>query len=424
MNRIYRYMQFVAYADIRNWSVQYMKEENSLESVFPMRLLGDFINEENKKYSISDPSTEYGILGVNNQTGIFDAYTENGAKIKQKYKMMKEGWIAYNPYRVNVGSVGVKRQSHKNDYISPAYVVFSCKVELLPDFLYLMMKTPTFNKIIRRNTTGSVRQSLSFKNLRTLQVPIPSLEEQERVVFSYFKMVNQASKLLASTADIEKEESSYLTEKLGNEISIRKDVNDIGRYHFLQLFHSRSIQRWDVWNIAWTKRIFNYKEVPLNKIITLKSGQFLPNKKQQGGKYVVYGGNGETGRHSEFCYSGKRIVIGRVGEYCGNVHLVDGKYWITDNAFKVDKISDEISWEYLTIALTSLRLNDYRSISAQPSISQGRILKLSIPVPPKEVQAEIIAYTKEKREQIAKLRTEAQRLKQQALQDFEKAIFK
>lgn len=126
MSSTYRYLQFVPYADIQNWSVQYMGEENSLASLFPMKLLGDFISEENKKYSISDPTIDYGILGVNNQIGIFDAYTENGAKIKQKYKIMKEGWIAYNPYRVNVGSIGVKRECHKNDFISPAYVVFSC----------------------------------------------------------------------------------------------------------------------------------------------------------------------------------------------------------------------------------------------------------------------------------------------------------
>lgn len=424
MSTTYSYLQFVSYASIRNWSVQYMKGDSTLSSAFPIKLLGDFINEENGKYNISDPSKDYGILGVNNQTGIFDAYTENGAKIKQKYKKMEEGWIAYNPYRVNVGSVGVKRQNHRNEYISPAYVVFSCKSGLLPDFLYLMMRTPTFNNIIKRNTTGSVRQSLSYKNLSALRVPMPSIDEQRKLINSYFELVRKATLLLASVTNIEKDEALYVAERLGSEYSIEKDVEDIGAYRYLQFFHSRNIHRWDVWNINWTKRISHYKEVPLNKIITLQSGQFLPNKKQLGGEFIVYGGNGETGRHNEYCYSGKRIIIGRVGEYCGNVHLIDGKYWITDNAFKVDKVSDEVSWEFLSIALKSSKLNNYRSISAQPSISQGRILKLSIPVPPKEIQEEIVAYTKGKREQITNLRAEAQRLRQQALEEFEKELFK
>ncbi|MBP5582469.1 MAG: hypothetical protein J6X43_00740, partial [Bacteroidales bacterium] len=119
--------------------------------------LGDYIQEESAKYKISDPTKTYGILGVNNQTGIFDAYLEKGSKIKQKYKKMQVGWIAYNPYRVNVGSIGMRTEKQEYEYISPAYVVFSCKEGLLPEYLYRLMKTDLFNKIIRENTTGSVR---------------------------------------------------------------------------------------------------------------------------------------------------------------------------------------------------------------------------------------------------------------------------
>ena len=130
-----------------------------------------------------------------------------------------------------------------------------------------------------------------------------------------------------------------------------------------------------------------------------------------------------AGTNDEYCFEGKRIVVGRVGEYCGNVHLVEGKYWITDNALKIDKISDELSWEYLAIALWNLKLNNYKSISAQPSISQSRILSLSIPVPPFEIQNTIVKHITELKEQIKQLKQEAKELRENALAEFEKEIF-
>ena len=60
------------------------------------------------------------------------------------------------------------------------------------------------------------------------------------------------------------------------------------------------------------------------------------------------------------------------------MHLIDGNYWITDNALKVDKIADEVTWDFLAIALQALNINQYRSISAQPSISQTKILQLQM----------------------------------------------
>ena len=214
METKYQYLKFVPYATIRNWSVQYMKGEGMFSSIYIIKQLGNYLKEESERYSISAPSCEYGILGVNNQSGIFDAYTENGAKIKQRYKKMEVGWIAYNPYRVNVGSVGVKRAYHKNDYISPAYVVFSCKEGLLPDFLYLIMRTPTFNQVIRRNTTGSVRQSLSFKNLKDLKIPLPRLEEQNKLIIAYSNKVNKSLDLYQSIDNIQRKCYDYVRQTL------------------------------------------------------------------------------------------------------------------------------------------------------------------------------------------------------------------
>jgi type I restriction enzyme S subunit len=381
--------------------------------------LGDYIQEEGTKYNISDKTKTYGILGVNNQTGIFDAYEENGSKIKQKYKKMQVGWIAYNPYRVNVGSIGIRTEEHLFEYISPAYVVFSCKKGLLPEFLFLLMKTDLFNKIIRENTTGSVRQNLNYSVLSNLQIPLPSLAEQNKIIAAYNATIAQAKQYSTQAKDIDKQIEKYLNISLGiEESSVKK--HESGKLYFMS---SNQLTRWDVWNVSANGYSKKYPLHYLHNVITMQSGKFLPSKAQKGGEYNVYGGNGLTGTHNEFCFTGKRIVIGRVGEYCGNVHLIDGNYWITDNALKVDKIADEVTWDFLAIALQALNINQYRSISAQPSISQTKILQLQIPIPPLHTQNEIVEHITRLRKKQKDLQQKSLTLRQQATQQFEQTIF-
>lgn len=390
-----------------------------LASSHPIVRLGDYIKEESAKYNINDKTKTYGILGVNNHSGIFDAYEESGAKIKQKYKKMQVGWIAYNPYRVNVGSIGMRKEEHQYEYISPAYVVFSCKDGLMPEYLFLLMKTDLFNRIIRENTTGSVRQNLNYSILSNLQIPLPSLEEQNKIVATYNAAIAQADNYVQQADNINDQIDAYLQDTLGIESTLQQK-HAIGKIYFM---HSSQITRWDIWNVATCNYSGKYSLKSLQNMIVMQSGRFLPSKEQNGGKYNVYGGNGLTGTHDKFCYSGKRIVIGRVGEYCGNVHLIDGEYWITDNALKVDKITDDVTWEYLTIALKTLNINQYRSISAQPSISQTKILQLQIPVPPMDIQYAIVDHISALRAEQKDLQQQASGLRLQAQQQFEQTIF-
>ncbi len=419
MTRIYKYLHFVNNSTFWLWDIKrYFMTQ--IASSYRIVRLRDYIQEENAKYNISDKAKTYGILGVNNHSGIFDAYEESGAKIKQKYKKMQVGWIAYNPYRVNVGSIGIRREEHHFEYISPAYVVFSCKEGLMPEYLFLLMKTDLFNRIIRENTTGSVRQNLNYSALSNLQIPLPSIEEQNKIVIAYNATIAQADEYLQQASKINEQISAYVNNALGIENSSTQK-HTTGKIYFIP---SSQLTRWDVWNVPVSNYSTKYPMQLLRDVMKMQSGRFLPSKEQKRGEYNVYGGNGLTGTHNKFCFSGKRIVIGRVGEYCGNVHLIEGNYWITDNALKVDKTTEDVTWEYLTIALKSLNINQYKSISAQPSISQTKILQLQIPVPPLAIQSEIVAHITALRDDQKNLQLQASNLRTQATRQFEQTIFK
>ena len=90
-----------------------------------------------------------------------------------KYKVVKVGDFAYNPARVNIGSLG------RNNYdfdgcVSPVYVVFSCK----DGYAYmfdLYRKTEKFKTEVNLRAIGGVRQSLNYKDFVFIQCIIPPL---------------------------------------------------------------------------------------------------------------------------------------------------------------------------------------------------------------------------------------------------------
>ena len=246
--------------------------------------------------------------------------------------------------RATIGRVGINRiplstnQGFKNIVIKDESGI-SC------EYLAYMMKNLTDQMI--ELASGGTFKEISKTNFETLCIPLPPLEVQQKIVDElegYQKIIDGCRQVVENykpTIDIDPS-----------------------------------------WEMA-----------ELKDIIKLSSGQGLTKKDFKKGKYEVYGGNGVTGQHNEYFLENRTVVIGRVGAYCGSVHLTGDKCWITDNGLFVKKLLQPINLEYLELVLRSLNLNQYAKIGGQPSISQGEILGLSIPFPKIEVQDKLVMTT-------------------------------
>ena len=97
------------------------------------------------------------------------------------YKIVKKNQFAYNPSRVNVGSLDLLK-TFEEGILSPMYVVFETDTKkLLPDFFHHHLKTYWFKGHIPMFIQGSVRDSLSFNGLCGMKFFIPSIEEQKAI---------------------------------------------------------------------------------------------------------------------------------------------------------------------------------------------------------------------------------------------------
>ena len=134
--------------------------------------------------------------------------------------------------------------------------------------------------------------------------------------------------------------------------------------------------------------------VELGEVFKLSSGRGLTRAQMENGPFPVYGGNGISGFHSEYFVEESSIVIGRVGAYCGAVHIADPKAWVSDNGLYVTTYKREINQRFLAQVLTQLKLNQFAKVGGQPSISQTTVYECRIPVPPLNTQQAIVTEIK------------------------------
>lgn len=138
--------------------------------------------------------------------------------------------------------------------------------------------------------------------------------------------------------------------------------------------------------------------------------------------HPVYGGNGIIGYSDKYLLEEPTIIVGRVGEYCGNVFKTQNKSWVTDNAMMVcDILLEDYDIDFWVVMLNSLSFNHYSDSTGQPKITQGGIGAISFKYPSeKEVQTAIANILSKVDEAIASIQNSiaaAERLKKSLMQN-------
>ena len=166
--------------------------------------------EKNKNLSFNN------VLSISNKLGFLKQKEQFGrtvaSKDLSKYKIIKNGYIGYNPSRINVGSIATYNKIEEG-IVSPMYIVLKTKEQLLNKFFMYFTDTNYFLKKMKNLLTGSVRDSLNFKDLCQMKINLPSLQEQNAIV-NILSKADEEIQLLQKDLEQEKQKKKALMQLL------------------------------------------------------------------------------------------------------------------------------------------------------------------------------------------------------------------
>ena len=181
----------------------------------PNSYIGDLIKQKSIRNRMGE---DLKVLSVSNRYGFIEQSEQFedrtvASEDTSNYKIVSLNDFAYNPARINVGSIA-RLKFFEKGIVSPMYICFHCKENVLPEFLEHFLNTKYFSLEMEKRLEGSVRMCLSFEGLCNIPIYIPSYEMQ---------------------MDIGKK-ITVLNDKLGLEESYSNYLNSHKRYLLSQLF--------------------------------------------------------------------------------------------------------------------------------------------------------------------------------------------
>ena len=173
--------------------------------------IGGFIaqtSERNKANAVDrvlSVSNKYGFI---NQSEQFED-REVASDDRTNYKIVRRNDFAFNPARINVGSIA-KLDTYDIGIVSPMYICFKSNNKNLDvDYLSNFFSSNSFKNALNKRLEGSVRQCLQFDALCDIKLFVPSLDEQ----ISFVSKIKAITKKLAIEKDIlsaYKKQKAYL----------------------------------------------------------------------------------------------------------------------------------------------------------------------------------------------------------------------
>ena len=143
--------------------------------------IGTYINECNTR---NDNLCVSKVQGVESSGNFAETRANTNGIDFHNYKIVKPNQFAYNPSRINLGSIALRNEFDGKCIVSPMYVVFEVidTEKLMPDYLLLWLSRSEFFRSTSFYASGSVRDTFGFDNMNDVEIPIPDISIQREIV--------------------------------------------------------------------------------------------------------------------------------------------------------------------------------------------------------------------------------------------------
>lgn len=324
-------------------------------------------------------------MGVSKVEGIVPMEEHIVAADTARYKFVREDWFAYNPMRLNIGSIA-RWQGDNDILVSPDYVVFKCKstgpYRIDPAYLDHFRRTDAWDEFVSEKGDGSVRVRIYYKDLARLQLALPSFPEQQKIA----ECLDSADALIAAQGrKVEalrahrKGLMQYLFPQEGEaRPRIRfPEFSDAGEWKFLQL--GKMLNAPPDYGVSAAAVPYDEALPKYLRITDIsEDGSYISENKVSVDLVPTAGDYLEEGD----------LAIARTGASVGKSYRYrrdDGKLVFAGFLIRLRPDQRKLVTTYLYQYLTTTQYWDWISInstrSGQPGINSAELSSLPVPVP-------------------------------------------
>lgn len=313
--------------------------------------LGEYIRQVDIR---NTDGKEENLLGVSVQKQFIPSIANTVGTDFTKYKVVKKGQFTYIPDTSRRGDkIGIALlKDYEEGLVSNVYTVFEVvdTEKLLPEYLMLWFSRPEFDRYARFKSHGSVREVFDWNEMCMVELPVPAIEEQRKIVKAYKAITDR--------------------------IALKKQINDnldasalaIYRKYFVEGIKPDDLPLG--WSMGTLKDIYQFQ---------YGKGNTNPDN---GGQYPIYGSNGVIGGYHEY-NNENEPVIGHIGA-AGSLNFAFGKHYVTYNGIMCNiLVPRNIYFGYLTLYAQNLAAQVRGS--TQPFISYDMLYEIKTVLPTGEV---------------------------------------
>ena len=325
-------------------------------------------SDKNKNLVIKNIESISNKTGFTKQSEQFDGYRVASQDISNYY-VISPNQFAYNPSRINVGSIAYKKKGEDKSIISPLYISFSTSSHINDSFLWFWFKTTSFKKQRIRFSEGGVRDTLPFENLKKMEISSPLLQEQKKIGNFFAKL----DKLL----DLQQQKIDKL------ELLKKTLLQKLFPKHDAKIPELRFKGFGGDWNEkrlnSITKRLDNYrKPITANKRLS--------------GQTPYYGANGIQDYVKGYTHEGEFVLIAEDGANDVRnypVRFVKGYIWVNNHAHVLQAKVGTSNNLFLAYSLKNRNLLPYLVGSGRMKLNADVLMNLLLKIPDLNEQQKI-----------------------------------
>lgn len=435
------YIKTIPFSKFQLWDVKrYNNQSNiSFDNVVKLRdILKPYRKTVSKEEMIKNKWQIIAKINFGGQLFLRDFEEIN--TYKGNLNLVPENAIIYSKINVRHGCIYFNEIGNTPFGVSNEYPTFTFDDSLISgDFLRKVLRSNAFKNLLNSKTSGISKARVKQDEFLDIEIPLPSLEEQSRIVNAFNENLKLAEQQEVQAKLLEEEIEKYLFTELG----VVKEEK-ITKQKGLKFFKFSSLDRWDAWVIKTINQSNKFKNTTLSEVVIGKpfyGANFKGVKKRSDTRYIRITDINETGDLNENFVSPEYVdekyllkendfLIARSGNTVGKTFLfkqIYGRCIFAGYLVKYTIDYNKILPDYLLFFTKSQTFKKWieanQRVAGQPNINGQEFLASPLFLPPINIQKKIIQKVNLIKDEIRNLSNLSTNYKESAIKKFEKEIF-